>query len=121
MLLIWYNKYMEIRRHHLIIAAIVLAGIVVMMQPSILSSLFIIIFMGIIPGTSIVIPAWLTLLGFIVLAVLAVRWLLDSPTYRPVPTSRDRTRRQAARRRVIRRASTQSHPVRKYLKRVVKA
>jgi len=112
---------MEVRRHHIIIAAIVLAGIAIMVQPSLLSSLFIIIFMGIIPGTSIVIPAWLTLLGFIILAVLAVRWLLDSPAYRPVPTSRDRARRQTARRRVLRHTTGYTHPVRKALKRAIKA
>jgi len=101
-------------RSALLTFGIVLA-FAVMIQPQTISALIFFVFLGVIPGTDIVIPSWIMLPAFLLLAVLLMRWVIKQPTKAAVTTHARRTtatvattprktiRHQASRRRSIKR------------------
>ncbi len=111
---------MDIRRRHIIIAIVVFAMVAILIKPSILSALFVFIFMGIVPGTNYTLPSWVSLLGLFLALMLSIRWLLYQPTYQPVATTKDRALRHAARRRVLKLTTPRTVAVKRLKKQPVK-
>lgn len=106
---------MEIRRHPILISLIVISVLILFMYPELFSALFVLVFMGVVPGTAITLPSWVTLSLFVIALIFGIRWLLDQPSYRPVATHQDLSRRAAARKRVLKQTSRRasSHRYRK--------
>lgn len=96
---------MDIRPRHIIFALAVFLGLAVIIKPELISMLFVLVFLGVVPGTDITIPAWVPMLGFTVALIFSIRWLLDQPVYHPVATAKDRSLRASARRRVLKQTS----------------
>ena len=111
---------MDIRRRHILIALVVFTVVALILKPDLLSTLFIILFMGVVPGTAITLPWWLTLSVFMIALAFSVRWLLTRPAYHPVTTPSDRSQRHAARKRVLKQTTAHKQPQRRYKKQPVK-
>ncbi len=111
---------MDIRRSHIIIALAVFALFVLLLNPSFLSTIFVFLFLGIVPGTDITLPWWVMILAFLVALAFGIRWLLDQPVYQPVATNKDRALRHAARKRVLKQTSTRKSTAKRYKKQPVK-
>lgn len=111
---------MDIRRNHIIIAAAVFALIALLLNPGLLSAIFVFLFMGIVPGTDITLPWWVTLLGFFAALALGVRWLLDQPVYQPVATNKDLALRRTARKRVLKKTSARKTTAKRYKKQIAR-
>ncbi|TAH33288.1 hypothetical protein EYC58_01510 [Candidatus Saccharibacteria bacterium] len=113
---------MDIRRWHITTALMACALLTLLLKPDLLSTLFIIFFMGIVPGTAITLPWWATLSVFAIALLFSIRWLLTRPGYHAVTTAKDRSDRHAARKRVLKQTATRSkHPQRRYKKQTAKA
>lgn len=112
---------MDIRRHHILTALVVFTVVALILKPDLLSTLFIIFFMGIVPGTAITLPWWLTLSVFTIALLFSIRWLLTRPGYHPVTTSSERSQRHIARKRVLKQTATRKQPTRRYKKQPAKA
>lgn len=112
---------MDIRRKHIIIAAVVFMLLAFILKPNLLSIIFVFIFLGIIPGTDITLPWWVAILGFLFALVLGIRWLLHQPVYQPVATTKDKSLRHTARKRVLKQTSARkTTTTRRYKKHPVK-
>ncbi len=112
---------MDIRRIALIIVLVVFSLVALLLKPDLLSTLFILFFMGIVPGTAITLPWWLNLSVFTIALLLSIRWLLTRPGYHPVTTSSERSQRHIARKRVLKQTATRKQPTRRYKKQPAKA
>lgn len=97
--------YLVMNSRHFLIALAVCAAcfVVVALRPEIIVSIFVLIFIGVIPGTSLTVPSWITLGIMILLLIMAIRWVFDEPVYRAYVTPKDLARRDSARRKVLRR------------------
>lgn len=111
---------MDIRSRHIIFALVVFLVLAVIIKPELISMFFILVFVGVVPGTQITIPSWVPMLGFIVALIMSIRWLLDQPIYHPVATSKDKSLRAAARKRVLKQTSTRIVTRRHYKKQPAK-
>lgn len=102
---------MHMNARHVIIASLIaLAGAVTLIvYPDIFATLFALIFIGVVPGTSLTIPSWLSLGIMTLLLIVAIRWVFDTPVYRPQATTQDLARRAGARRKVLKHASSRRH------------
>nr|ALS89055.1 ABC transporter transmembrane region protein [uncultured bacterium] len=99
---------MQIRPRYITLALVAIVVLALVIKPELISALFVFVFLGVIPGTQMTVPAWLSLVAFAAVFVLAIRWLLDTPVYRPAMNSQDKTRRHAARRRVLKQSAANS-------------
>lgn len=88
------------------ILAVAACLIAVIIRPDIIAAVIALVFVGIVPGTTLTIPSWVTLSIMLVLLIMAIRWVFDEPVYRPQATNKDLARRATARRKVIRHTST---------------
>lgn len=77
-----------------------LATIWLAMETALFNWLTVFIFLGVIPGTDIVIPAWLTIIIAIVLSICLIAWLKSQPLYIGDMNHQEKTARQLARARV---------------------
>lgn len=115
---------MNIRRRYIIISLAVFVALSVIIKTDAISKLFVLLFMGIVPGTDVVLPWWVTVFGFFIALALSIRWLLDQPMYHHETTTKDRARRNTARKRVLKQ-TTKHKPTkskaRQYKKQAAKA
>lgn len=111
---------MDIRPRHFSIAFVVFVGLAVIAKPELISMFFILVFVGVVPGTQITIPSWVSMLGFVIALIFGIRWLFDQPIYHPVTTPKEKSLRAAARRRVLRQTSARTAPRRHYKKQPAK-
>ena len=111
---------MDIRPRHFIIASVVFLVLAVIAKPELISLFFVLVFVGIVPGTQLTIPSWVTMLGFVIALALGIRWLLDQPVYHPVATSKEKSLRTAARKRVLKQTATRTVTRRHYKKQTAK-
>jgi hypothetical protein len=66
-------------------AGIALVVLVILTKTPLVFSLFALLILGVIPGTTLVIPAWISLLVYPLLIVVTLLWLSTWP--RPLPAS----------------------------------
>ena len=71
-----------------------------------LTMLFTLFVMGIVPGTSFTIPAWVILVGYPVIILIALGWLMSQPLFIGTSAHNQKTARSIARKRVARRTQT---------------
>lgn len=88
-------------RKHILVAAGALLLLFVLVRQEVESALLALLFLGIIPGTSISLPAWVMLVGAIVIGYAALRWLRDQPLYIGSHAEQEKLARQLARRKVL--------------------
>lgn len=107
-------------KRHIILGAVacITCLVALMMRPDILGALIVFVFLGMVPGTDITLPWWVTLGAMAIALIFAIRWVFDEPVYRPIATPKDRARRVTARRKVIKQTSSRAQvkhtkPVRK--------
>lgn len=112
---------MDIRRTHIIVAIVVFALCALLLNPGLLSAIFVFLFLGIVPGTDITLPWWVMILAFLIALAFGIRWLLDQPVYQPVATNKDLALRRTARKRVLKQTSTRKSAAKRYKKQTVKA
>jgi hypothetical protein len=72
-----------------------------MTQPRIENAMLALIFLGMIPGTSISIPSWIMFLVSIVGIVTAVRWISGQPLFIGSREYQEKLARQLARKKVL--------------------
>ena len=111
---------MDIRPRHIILTLVVFLVLTVSLRPELISMFFILVFVGIVPGTQLTIPSWVTMLGFVIALAFGIRWLFDQPVYHPVTTSKEKSLRAAARKRVLKHTAIRSAPRRHYKKQTAK-
>lgn len=93
------------KRHHVAITLIAALAcfVAIIIRPDLIATVFAFVFLGFVPGTTLVIPSWITLGIMILLVVAGVQWIRDEPVYRSYNTPKDLARRSSARRKVLRR------------------
>jgi cell division protein FtsW (lipid II flippase) len=95
-----FNERVHIRRI-LIIGASVISLLVLLAQPAIGNSLLMMLFLGIIPGTSIVLPTWMILLSAVLGSYIAIRWIMNQPMFIGNQEYQEKVARQLARKKVL--------------------
>jgi membrane protein implicated in regulation of membrane protease activity len=80
-------------RQRAIISAIVLGVIILLVRPEILGSIFALVFLGMIPGTTLSLPSLLMFAIYAIAAVLVIRWLAQQ-SLQPEKTARARARKK---------------------------
>ena len=111
---------MDIRRSHIIIALVIFVLLALLIKPGILSALFVLVFMGIIPGTDITLPSWGSLLTLFAALIISIPWVLYRPVYQPMATTADLARRHSARKRVLKQTAMRKSTTRRLKKQPVK-
>jgi hypothetical protein len=59
------------------------------------------LFLGVIPGTTITVPTWMILVGSTAGSYLAIRWILDQPLFIGNRQYQEKLARQLARKKVL--------------------
>ena len=88
------------RKPALIIAAVIFL-LIMLFQPNVSGALFALIFLGMIPGTTVNVPSWMMLLGSLIGMVVAIRWLSQQPMFIGNYAQQEKTARQLARKKVL--------------------
>lgn len=95
---------MNMRRN---IAIIILAigCLLFVLHPSTLNAVFALIFLGLLPGTSVSIPFWIMLPATLCIAFVLVRWIMHQPMYIGSLETQEKTARTLARKNVAKKVA----------------
>lgn len=88
-------------KRYIIIALAIISIVVVITSPAVFGAVLLFLFLGIIPGTNIVIPFWVMLPVCLLIAVAALQWLILQPLYIGSIPAQEQTARQLARQRIV--------------------
>jgi len=88
-------------RKQLTLGLIALGVFIVLVRPEILGSLFALVFLGLIPGTTLSMPFWVMLIVYGTGLFIVIRWLARQPLYLGNMAKQEKTARQLARKKVI--------------------
>lgn len=88
-------------RKQRIIGLTALGVFVLLIRPDILGVIFALVFLGMIPGTTLSLPFWLMLIVYVLGALIIVRWLAQQPMYVGNMSRQEKTARAIARKKVI--------------------
>lgn len=82
-------------------AILVAAGLVITTQTSLMTDIFLLLVMGIVPGTNLHAPAFLMLIGYPLIAIAAIYWLVKQPMFIGNKQHNEKLARQIARKKVM--------------------
>lgn len=88
-------------KRNIILGTGVIATFLTLTQPVVINSFLGFMFLGIIPGTDVIIPFWVAFLSFIIGSMLLIGWLLTQPLYIGSIAAQEQTAREIARKRVV--------------------
>lgn len=89
------------KHRNILIASGLIVLLIVLSRPEVESELLALLFLGVIPGTSIALPSWLIFTGSIITASLLLRWLHNQPLFIGSYVEQERLARQLARKKVL--------------------
>lgn len=87
-----------------------IALLLTLSQPVVMNMFFALLFLGIVPGTDVIIPFWAAFIGFIIGSMILIGWLLSQPLYIGSIAAQQQTARQIARKRVVAQARRRKVP-----------
>lgn len=94
------------RKYRIGIALLVAASLISLASNThLIDALFLFLLMGLLPGTTFVLPPWIMMVAVVLMAVAAVSWLLRQPLYIGSLAAQEKTARQLARQKAARRVS----------------
>lgn len=88
------------RKKVLIVAGLILL-LIILSRPEVEGELLALLFLGVIPGTSIALPSWMIFIGSIFAASALLRWLRDQPLFIGSHVEQEKLARQLARKKVL--------------------
>lgn len=88
-------------RKSILIIAGLLTLLVLLFLPSTSGLLLALLLLGMIPGTSFAIPAWIMLLGSMTGIILSIRWISRQPLYIGSHSQQEKMARQLARKKIL--------------------
>jgi len=96
----------------IVAALVIIAVVLLIVRPEILSSIFALIFLGLIPGTDLSIPSLVMFPIYAIVAFFVLRWLIRQPLYIGNMSKQEKTARAIARKKVLK-TKTKKTPARK--------
>ena len=88
-------------RRNILIGAGVVTLLVLLTTPAVGNALLAMLFLGVIPGTSVTVPTWMILVGSTAGSYLAIRWILNQPLFIGNRQYQEKLARQLARKKVL--------------------
>lgn len=88
-------------KRYVLIAASIITFLVIITNPAVIAEAVQFFFLGLIPGTNIIIPFWIMLPGSLVIAAASIHWLRIQPLFIGSIPSQEQTARQLARKRIV--------------------
>lgn len=89
------------KRKQVLIAAGLIVLLIILSRPEVQSELLAFLFLGVIPGTSVTIPAWIIFIGSLIGASALLHWLRDQPLFIGSQEYQEKLARQLARKKVL--------------------